>query len=263
MIVKHGMLHIKNSSRLDIMLGIHNSHFAVESILRWKARDYRFNSSLSKIGFDEIIKKVNEKQNIPNFEDLLLLNTTRNNIQHKFLYPQHDQAAYLCKIAENYLKWSYKVYFNVDYDSLKLEDMIYDGDIKRLMLESKNHIKDENLKDASLKMYKGLAKFKSVWFDYLSDWRVRGWVFKENLDMANLLADLAFKIILSEDLNTLKKMLAIQSRHIMKDGEYLTVYSSEALKFEDKEEAVDHYDTILNIILNYQDKIPIWNINDI
>ena len=34
MIMNHGKSHIKNNSRLHIMLGIHNSHYAVETIIR-------------------------------------------------------------------------------------------------------------------------------------------------------------------------------------------------------------------------------------
>ena len=49
MIMKHGMLHIKNRSQLNIMLGVHNSHFAVENLLREKAKDNEFKASLSEI----------------------------------------------------------------------------------------------------------------------------------------------------------------------------------------------------------------------
>ena len=59
LIMKHGMLHLKNISQLNIMLGIHNSHFAVENVLREKAKDHKFNSALSNIGFEKIIKRLN------------------------------------------------------------------------------------------------------------------------------------------------------------------------------------------------------------
>lgn len=83
-------------------------------------------------------------------------------------------------------------------------------------------------------------------------------VYTENLDLPNLLADLAFKIILSEDQHTLKKLLQIQSRWVVEEGQISSVSSYSFIKFIDKEEALEHYDSILNIILNYQDKIPNW-----
>ncbi len=75
--MKHGIQHIKNNSKLNIMLGIHNSHFAVENLLREKAKDQLFNGSLLNVGFEAIIKKVNKKSPIPQFTDLLRLNIQR------------------------------------------------------------------------------------------------------------------------------------------------------------------------------------------
>lgn len=258
MIMKHGMLHLKNKSKLNIMLGIHNSHFAVENLLREKAKDHRFNAPLSKTGFDDIIKKVNKDPNIPNFEDLLRLNTTRNNIQHKNIYPHFDTATELVTIAENFLKWGYKTYFEADYDSLKLEDMIYDAPIKRVMLESKTAINEGDFKLAAWKMTEGLAALKFQWFGYLSDSRLRGIIVARNVDLPNLLANLAFKIILSEDQHTLNKLLQIRSLWIPQEGSYVPASNYEFYKFEDKEEALAEYDDILNIILNYQDEVPHW-----
>ena len=73
-------------------------------------------------------------------------------------------------------------------------------------------------------------------------------------------ADLAFKIILSEDQHTLKKLLQIQSRWIMEDEILKPISGYSFYEFKDKEEALIEYDAILNIILNYQDKVPNWKI---
>lgn len=256
--MKHGIQHIKNDSKLNIMLGVHNAHFAVENLLRKKAEHTFFEGSLSGISFKDIIQKVNKDSNIPQFEDLISLNSNRNNVQHKNEYPRHDRAIELVSVAENFLRWGYKMYFNADYDSLNLEDMIYDVPIKNVMLESKKAINDDDLKKAAWKMNEGLGAFKFMWFGYLSDSRTRDQIFTENLDMPNLLADLAFKIILSEDQFTLKKLLAIQSRWVMKEGVVMPLSNYGFYKFKDKEEALSDYDAILNIILTYQDKVPNW-----
>ena len=256
--MKHGIQHLKNKSKLNIMLGIHNSHFAVENLLREKAKDHRFNAPLSRTGFEEIIKKVNKDPNIPQFEDLLRLNSTRNSVQHKNLYPHFDTATELISVAENFLRWGYKTYFDEDYDSLKLEDMIYDALIKRVMLESKTAIDEGDFKLAAWRMTEGLAALKFQWFGYLSDPRLRDIIVARNVDFPNLMADLAFKIILAEDQYTLNKLLQIRSLWIPQDGGYVPASNYEFYKFKDEEEALAEYDDILNIILNYQDKIPYW-----
>ena len=50
-----------------------------------RARDDIFNVSLSEMGFEKILKRVNGKMTMPPsiFDDLLLLNKARNDIQHK------------------------------------------------------------------------------------------------------------------------------------------------------------------------------------
>ena len=258
LIMKHGMQHLKNYSQLNIMLGIHNAHFAVENLLREQAKDHIFDASLSGTGFEAIIKKVNKDTNIPQFEDLLRLNTARNSIQHKFIYPHFDTATELVTVAENFLRWGYKMYFEEDYDSLKLEDMIYDAKIKQVMLDSKTAINEGDFKEAAWKMTEGLAVLKFHWFGYLSDYRLRGINIARNVNLPNLLSDLALKIILAEDQYTLNKLLQIRSLWIPQDGDYVPASNYEFHEFKDKEEALAEYDDILNIILNYQDKVPFW-----
>ena len=46
------------------LFAIHSSHYVVEQIIRERARDMEFKDALHKIGFEEIAKRVNEKQNI-------------------------------------------------------------------------------------------------------------------------------------------------------------------------------------------------------
>ena len=77
-------------------------------------------------------------------------------------------------------------------------------------------------------------------------------------DLPNLMADFAFRIILAEDQYTLNKLLQIRSLWIPKDGGFVPASNYEFYKFKDEEEALAEYDDILNIILNYQDKIPFW-----
>jgi hypothetical protein len=240
------------------MLAIHNSHYVIENILREKAKDIKFEDSLENIGFKEIIKKLNGKINIPNYDDLLNLNKIRNSIEHNNIYPNYDDVNYYLKICEKFLKWSYKNYFDINYDELSLEHMIYDAPIKKVMKESKIYIENKDYTNASKKMYEALGAFKFMWFGYLSDFRTRGITFSKDLDMPNVLADLALKIILSEDQETLKKLLEIRSWYDIKEDRVILYSGYPTPILNDEEEALKHYETILNIILNYQDKVPSW-----
>jgi hypothetical protein len=76
-----------------------------------------------------------------------------------------------------------------------------------------------------------------------------------------VLADLAFKIIMTNDEVALRKIMQIDTNFIdLKDGAFRTQSSWSSPLFTNKEEAIKDYDEILNIILAYQDRIPtfVW-----
>jgi hypothetical protein len=64
LIYQHGVSHSKIKSKMHSLFAIHSSHYVVEQIIRERARDMEFKDALHKIGFEEIAKRVNEKQNI-------------------------------------------------------------------------------------------------------------------------------------------------------------------------------------------------------
>ena len=116
--------------------------------------------------------------------------------------PDVDDVRFYIRIVEDFLRWSYKQWFEVDYESLAFEDMIYDVPIKNVMILAKESIQKDDLQTASQKMYEALGAFKFMRFNYLSDARLVGEAFR-GLSFTNLIADLGFKIILSEDEATL------------------------------------------------------------
>jgi len=260
LIYQHGFSHSRNKSKLHRLLAIHNCHYVVEQIIRERAKDMPFSGALQKIGFEEIIKRVNQKENVPDYSRLLDLNNDRNNAEHFFRIPDTETVGFYARIAADFLKWSFKNYFGVDYESLALEDVIYDAPIRKVMLEAKALVEKNVLPSASSKMYEALAAFKFMWFGFLSEHRVEGISFK-GLDFPNLLADLAFKIILADDEPTLRKIMLIRTEFTTENGKVTGVRSAYPQPmFKDKEEASEHYEDILNIILTYQDRIPssIW-----
>ena len=232
-----------------------------EQIVRERARDITFKKALHETGFEEIIKVVHRKQNIPDHNRLLELNNIRNGAEHFFIIPDVDTVKFYVKVTGDFLRWSYQTYFSIDYDSLTFENRIYDIPIRRVMLEAKDSLEKGDLVNASNKMYEGLAAFKFMWFQYLSDPRVMGLVFKTSvgtITFTNLLADLAFKIILGEDVPTLSKILAIGTDFFETEGGVGVRSNYNSPSFESKEKAQEDYEEILNIILTYQDRVPRW-----
>lgn len=174
LIYQHGVSHSKHKSNIHRLFAIHNCHYVVEQIIRERAKDMTFKAALHKIGFEEVIKKVHKKQNIPYYNRLLDLNKIRNNAEHLNIFPDVDAVRFYVKLVGDFLRWSYENYYQVDYDLLALEDVILDAPIRRAMLEAKLYMEKDDLKGASARMYEALGAFKFMSFGFLSDSRVRG-----------------------------------------------------------------------------------------
>lgn len=255
LIYEHGVAHSRNKSRIHLLLAIHNSHYVAEQILRDRAKHMTFKNALRKIGFEEIIKRVQKKKNIPDYNHLLQLNKIRNDSEHSNIIPDVDTVRFYVRIAGEFLKWACSNYYNIDYDSIALENMIYDGPIKRVMLEAKQLIKENDLLNASKKMYEALGAFKFMWVGYLFDRRLMG-LAAQGIDLTNILPNLAFKIILADNEEALTKMMIIRSRVEEKDGKIHTKSEYPIPTLKNQDEAERHYEDILNIILTYQDRVP-------
>ena len=260
LIYQHGFSHSRNKSKLHRLLAIHNCHYVVEQIIRDQAKDMPFKNALHKIGFEAIIKRVNNKKNIPDYNRLLDLNKIRNGAEHSNIIPDIDTVRHYVRIVGDFLKWSYENYYEVDYELLTLESRILDAPIRRVMLEAKAYIEENDLPNASKKMCEALGAFKFASFGFLSDPRVEG-ISLMGMKVSTLLADLAFKIILADDEVALKRIMDIKTEYTwVKNGKFGVKSSYPVPELKDKEEANRHYEEILNIILTYQDKMPsfIW-----
>lgn len=248
---QYGVLTSKNPSKFQGRLTIHFLHYVVEQVLRKKAQDHLFNGPLSEQGFEEIIKKLNRETNILYFDELLKLNIMRNNAQHQNIVATKEDIDVQVKIVESFLRWSYKNYFQCDYDSLNFESFINDEKIRENMLEASKFIDVKDFKSASEKMNVALAIFKTKLFAFFADpklWNVPIGGFR----LTDVLADLTFKIFLSNDPYTLNKLSSTQTLYIDQNG--TPAYNVRFTSFQKEEEAREEYDAILNIILTYQDR---------
>ncbi|MGD0070896.1 MAG: hypothetical protein ABSB71_04985 [Candidatus Bathyarchaeia archaeon] len=253
LIYQHGVSHSKNKSRLDLFLAIHNSHYVVEQVIRERAKDMTFSDALHKIGFEEIIKKVNEKQPTQYYNRLLELNKIRNNAEHLNLIPSSDDVEFYVKIVEDFLKWSCQNYFQKDYESLKFEDLIIDKEIREHMMKASEFIDAKDYKSACEKMNTALAIFKTRFFTFFADpklWNISVGAFP----LTGILADLTLKIFFSNDIYTLKRLTALPTTYMVKDGQVIVAWNVSYAGFQTEEETRKEYDAILNIILTYQDR---------
>lgn len=259
LIYQHGVSHSRINSRTNRLFAIHNCHYVVEQVVRERAKDVFFQNALHEINFTTIIKRVHEKQNVPDYDRLLILNRIRNDAEHLNIIADIDDVRFYVRIVGDFLKWSYNNYFGFDYESFSLEDMILDAPTRRVMCEAKFLIEKGELGKASSKMFEGLGAFKFMSFGFLSDPRIKGVAFK-GVDLSILLADLAFKIILAQDESALKKLMPIRTYFETTDGKIGVRSEYSVPLFKTPQEAKEHYDAILNIILTYQDRMPpsIW-----
>jgi hypothetical protein len=250
---QQGVLASKNLSRFQRRLAIHYIHYVVEQILREKAKDIEFKNSLANIGFEEITRKLSKGKTIPDCTRLLDLNAMRNNAQHRNIVASKEDVDFQVKIVEGFLRWSYKEYFDCDYNSLRFEDAISDKEIRELMIKSSEFITSENFKAASEYMHVALAIFKSKIFVFFADpklWNIPVGGYR----LTDVLAGLTFRIFFANDLDTLQRFLAIPTVYVPKDGQIQYTWNVGYADFQKEEEARKEYDAILNIILTYQDR---------
>jgi hypothetical protein len=256
---QQGVLASKNLSRFQRRLAIHYIHYVVEQILREKAKDIQFKNSLAKIGFEDIIKNLRKAKPIPDFNRLLDLNTMRNDAQHRNHVASKEDVDFKVKIVEGFLKWSYKNYFDCDYDSLRFEDAITDKEIRELMINASEFIASKDFKSASEKMNTALAIFKSRLFAFFADPRLWN-VPIGGLNLTTVLADLTLKIFFSNDSSTLQRLIAIPTTYVPKNDQVPVVWNVRYAVFQTEEETRREYDAILNIILTYQDRFAFLTI---
>lgn len=257
LIYEHAIAHSKNKSKLNRLMALHSCHYVTEQVLREKARDMGFSGALRDIGFENIIKQVNKKVNIPDFSRLLQLNNDRNDAEHFFNVPDEDALNLYVRVTGDFLKWSCHTFFGINYETLAFEDMIHDEPIKRVMLQAKELIQKGEFVEASKKLGESLGALKFLFFLYFSDVRLEEIKLKDGNSLADLLADFAFKMLLTDDEATLQKFLQIRTKFKIEEGKPFLVESVYPISnFKDKEEASKYYDEILDVILTYQYRVP-------
>ncbi len=249
---EHAKSHSNQNSRLNRRITIHHLHFVVEQVIREKAKNDQFTGDLYQIGFEKIIKKLHNSMNIPDFNRLLELNTLRNNVQHQNQVCGTEEINLYKKVTEDFLHWSFGKYFSQDFDSLKTEDMLVNVDIKNMLLSAKEKIEQDNKQEAMISMYDALGRFKLELFKHFFD---PAFLIMNigNRSLAVVQLDMCLKIVFCNDTVTLNKLLQIVCSTKTEDGKTWLVYNTNYNVPKTIEKVKEEYDTILNLILTYQD----------
>lgn len=249
---EHGRSHATKNSRLNRRIAVHHLHFVVEQVLREKAKHSRFSNSLQRIGFEDIIKKLNKTKTIPDFNRLLELNTLRNNIQHHDQICGNEEVKLYTLVTEDFLKWSYKNYFKKNFERLKTEDLINNEEIKRILISSKNKIAKKDKQEAMRLMYDALGKFKLILFNYFFESRALS-LSLAGKPLTIVLFDICLKTLFCNDVNTLKKLLNIACSAKKEGNNIILEYALDFNVPDTLDKVKEEYDDILNLILTYQD----------
>lgn len=131
------------------------------------------------------------------------------------------------------------------------------------MIKAKRAIAENKLQVASQKMFEALAAFKFFFFGYFADFRTQDMEFRKfgsNIDLPNLFADLALKIIFGNDEKGMRLLFSIGSKFEIKEGKIASKSNYPIPEFNNIEEAENSFNEILRIITEYQDSVPqsIW-----
>ena len=105
------------------------------------------------------------------------------------------------------------------------------------------------------KMNVALAFFKTKLFTFFADYRLRKSAI-DGIPLTDILADLTLKIFLSNDPLTLTKLSRTRTLYmeLNQEGQPVAAYNVTFTSFQNEEEAKEEYNSILNIILTYQDR---------
>ncbi len=143
------------NDRFKFAMGLISFHDAIDQVLGAIAEEV----NLLGVGRNRyLIQLFNKLENYDSQKPLLYgqqvrnLNTLRNNIKHQGIFPNPKTEAYLSIAIGNFLEDTCRKYFNIDFNSLSLAELIRDSKIKQEVLEAERLLEEEDYKSALEKM---------------------------------------------------------------------------------------------------------------
>ena len=145
-------------------------------------------------------------------------------------------------------------------------ERIHDVPSRNCIIQARDFIEKGELNSASAKMFEALGAFKFLFVRYFADFRTVDMEFSKmgaNIDLPNLFADFAVKIIFGQDEEAIKLLFSIGSTLKVKDGMVESKSQYPVPQFKDKETALYFFSQVLRVITEYQDRVPlsVWREN--
>jgi hypothetical protein len=142
-------------------------------------------------------------------------------------------------------------------------EKIHDVLIRNCMLEASNFIQGDLKQEASARISEALGAFKFLLVGHFADFRTVDMEFKKfgmKIDIPNLFADFAIKIICGNDEGAIRLLLMISSKLEARDGVIKSQSNYPIFNFGNKGDVITYFKEVLRVILTYQDSIPlsIW-----
>lgn len=125
----------------------------------------------------------NEIPDLPYKGDMDNLNNVRVSLKHNATFPNPDEIARCRKDVKLFLTTCMDQFFKVDFDTLSLASLIAYDEVKKMIEESEQYIKDESVYEALLKCKLAFIKLITIYDSDKKQW------FKSILDVGENIDD--------------------------------------------------------------------------
>lgn len=158
LLLEHGIIHMRDTTKIGKLLAIHHAHEAVELSMRIRAEQFKENPYL----YPDIKKALKgHSVAIPYEHTMDELNTTRNLAQHYGQSPEDSAAIKLVTVAKEFLIEFWQKEFSVNYDDISLATLINNEEIRKV-LEKANELFEKQDFDGAVEQAV-LVIYKTIW----------------------------------------------------------------------------------------------------
>ena len=138
---EHGLDHSNKAGPLNNMIGVHNFHNAIETVLRAILLQYEVRGEKQlNIEFETMLNDIDNHGafrdrgiKLPYRQELRNLNQVRNTVQHHGVEPAPSAMEDYRVFTRRFLEQACQAYFQVEFDSLSPLDMVEDAELTELL----------------------------------------------------------------------------------------------------------------------------------
>lgn len=177
-IFSQGKDHRRKYTQMGYMLACHHYDLSIEMLLRMICTDLNIKLKLKEDGFWHIWELVNTevqkkfKNGLPLMHEIEALRNTRNSIQHAGTIPSDLDVERFEGYTRTFLEDTIKKVFSINFEQVKLSELIDDTILKVYLDEAENLLSENNFEEAIKKLSVAfeIGKTKSLGNIYEDDW---------------------------------------------------------------------------------------------